>query len=304
MRERLRSLRWVLVLVSAALLGLCSCGGRSADNGKPSLELPLAASCRVPQSGVEGGTVVLMDYRFEPRAGFSPPSQPLRVFVHFLDENGSILFQDDHDPVRPTTEWTAGKAIEYRRPLYLESRLFPYAQTITVVGGLYDPAGALGRIKLAGKERAPGKYELARLSVTPAVKGKVAVLYREGWYEEETDPVRREHWRWSNGDGTCVVRNEGADQLLYVEAWLPQSRVGRPESPVTIVINGREAGRLLFTQASELWCQPLSAEQRGDKEWIEVAFHSSGTFVPTTEGLADDDRRLGVMIKRIHSQLL
>jgi hypothetical protein len=41
-----------------------------------------------------------------------PPTEDLRVFVHFVDASGAIKFQDDHDPATPTSQWTAGTHTE------------------------------------------------------------------------------------------------------------------------------------------------------------------------------------------------
>jgi len=71
-------------------------------------------------------------------------ADPLRVFVHFVNEGGDIVFQADHDAATPTTQWqgvvrTLGRAEipgEFRPDDAVELRL-----------GLYYPGGRRMRLR-------------------------------------------------------------------------------------------------------------------------------------------------------------
>lgn len=41
-----------------------------------------------------------------------PPDKDWRVFVHFCDESGQIRFQNDHDPIPPTSQWPTGRVMQ------------------------------------------------------------------------------------------------------------------------------------------------------------------------------------------------
>lgn len=60
----------------------------------------------------------------------------LMVFVHFVDANGRIAFQDDHAPIVATTEWS-GLMNETR---WVRVPTWAPRQTYTIRIGLYDPS--------------------------------------------------------------------------------------------------------------------------------------------------------------------
>ena len=46
------------------------------------------------------------------------------VFVHVLEPGGEKLWQDDHDPSVPTSQWAPGQTIEYTRTIFVPN--YPY----------------------------------------------------------------------------------------------------------------------------------------------------------------------------------
>jgi len=65
--------------------------------------------------------------------------EDFRVFVHFTDEDGRILFQNDHDPKPPTSQWAPGLIqqgpMRVKIPEGLEG-------TVMIRMGLYRPEAA------------------------------------------------------------------------------------------------------------------------------------------------------------------
>lgn len=95
--------------------------------------------------GSAGGTIRLT-YNFSG----GPTSLPLTVFVHFFDERGSLAFQDDHQPPRPSDLWS--DKISYTRDVFIP----PKAPTglYRVRLGLYDAFGSHERLDLTPEQGA------------------------------------------------------------------------------------------------------------------------------------------------------
>jgi len=89
--------------------------------------------------GAAGGAVRL-GYSF---AG-GPTSIPLKVFVHFIGEKDNVVFQDDHQPPRPTVFWSERTA--YSRDVVIPPGTPPGLYRIRL--GLYDATGSHERLDL------------------------------------------------------------------------------------------------------------------------------------------------------------
>jgi hypothetical protein len=64
-----------------------------------------------------------------------------RIFVHLVDEAGTLVAQDDGEPAgwsRPTTGWAVGEVVVEERRLALPAE----AQRMTLRVGVYAPDGA------------------------------------------------------------------------------------------------------------------------------------------------------------------
>lgn len=99
-----------------------------------------------------------MTYRWTVR---ERPSGDWRVFVHFENAEGRIVFQNDHAPQRPVSAWAAG--IVESGPF--ELRAPEGSATYTVKVGLFDPARGL-RARLDGSEVADRSHAVGRLVVS------------------------------------------------------------------------------------------------------------------------------------------
>lgn len=76
-----------------------------------------------------------------------------RVFVHFTDEEGKILFQNDHDPDPSTSQWEPGKIQQGPYLVYIPEGL---SGDVMVRMGLYQSeqldVGVSARDQLDGKD--------------------------------------------------------------------------------------------------------------------------------------------------------
>ena len=66
----------------------------------------------------------------------APLEHDFRVFVHFVDKDGAIVFQNDHDPLMPSSFWqgTIESVMDLRIP---DNVLAGTSFELRV--GLYDP---------------------------------------------------------------------------------------------------------------------------------------------------------------------
>jgi hypothetical protein len=89
-----------------------------------------------------------------------------RVYVHFTDTTGRILFQNDHDPVPPTSQWTPGRLLQGPRRVKIPTGL---DGTVQIRMGLYAPdqggAGSSGRAGLDGRADQEKRIHVGSLDV-------------------------------------------------------------------------------------------------------------------------------------------
>ncbi len=101
----------------------------------------------------------LISYRWNVRR---VPARDWRVFVHYTTPAGEIVFQDDHDPDTPSSQWNVG-AMEFGTfgrevPAFLRG-------TFDIRMGLFDPASAR-RALLPGRDDGERRYLAGRLTFT------------------------------------------------------------------------------------------------------------------------------------------
>lgn len=103
-------LRQALILVSIALsLSLNACRGES---------VAITPSFEVNKYRASVGSPLELVYRFEMAAEGNPIFADYKVFVHFVDAEGELLFTDDHEPSPPSSAWELGSTIEYARTIF------------------------------------------------------------------------------------------------------------------------------------------------------------------------------------------
>src|SRR4030042_7200410 len=75
---------------------------------------------------------------------FLKAGKDLTVFVHFW-HGSNMLFQDDHVPPVPTSQWEPGQEYKYQRRIYIPSFIdefdptFKGDETLRLAVGLYNP---------------------------------------------------------------------------------------------------------------------------------------------------------------------
>ena len=241
-----------------------------------------------------GGPIEL-SFRFVASPRLDGIDEDYRVLVHFLDTNGDLMWDDNHEPPVPTSAWQSGQAISYTRHTVVP--MYPYIGEATIAVGLYS-AESGERLILAGEELGQRAYHGTVLNLEPQA-GSSFLLYEDGWYNDEFDPEANLQWRWTSDRASLSFRNPRADAVLYLRF------DGRPDlSPngqqrVTIRIADDVVHELLLESRDPQFARlQLGASQLGDSETARIDLDIHPTFVPSEipNSTSVDDRRLGVRV--------
>jgi hypothetical protein len=281
-------------------LALCLCafaaGCRGGDSGEPAVAEPHFSMDR---SRVPLGSPVDMTYRFEvaPEAD-AVRAADHRVFVHFIDSDGELMWTDDHTPEPPTTEWKPGETVEYTRTMFVP--IYPYIGDATISLGLYRPEDGR-RLPLKARARGDREYEVGKLTLAPQSEN-IFVIYRDGWHPPESAPDQPAvEWQWTKKTGIVSFRNPKEDVTLFLKF------DGRPDvfpSPqqVTLRVNDEVLQTLPVSgEEPAVHRIPISAAQLGDGDMVEMRLEADKSFVPNqipagSPGHGRDDRELGIRV--------
>ena len=155
-----------------------------------------------------------LTFSVHPHAVFD---EDYRVFLHFLNEDGELLWATDHDPPRQTTERKPGSTIEYTRTLL--APLCPYCGAADVDVGLYSMTDGT-RLPLDGDHVGQLAHRVSALDLLLPAEN-IRFSYRSGWHLLESDATCM-RWRWPEKGGVIVFDNPRRDSLRHldgVEAW-------------------------------------------------------------------------------------
>jgi hypothetical protein len=250
------------------------------------------------RTSVAPGQPLELQYRFVRMSGAPALAAGQWVFVHMLDEDGRLLWTDDHQPPVAADAWGADP-VEYRRTMFVPR--IPLAGDVRIAVGLVNPASAQ-RAPLAGRDRGDRSYDVAAVTIVPADSGE-SPAYGEGWYDPERDegePGRP--WRWSAGSGRLTFRNPRRDARLVLEVDQPiaGTALQRIEARIGADVVGAFALRPGSGRVIERITVP--AARLGTADAVEITIGVDPTFVPaSTAGLSSsDDRTLGVRLFNAH----
>ena len=275
----------------AAFVLLCGAGCGPNDSAPP-VAMPAVALNR---NAVPIGGPLEMSYRFTPAVDGLGADGDYRVFVHFLDADGELMFEDDHAPPEPTLTWRSGQSVGYNRRMLVP--IYPYIGPVTVAIGLYSP-GTGERLPLMGDGLGQRAYEVASFRMAPQSESGF-LMFEDGWHSAESsvlDPTQE--WRWSTAESTIVFRNPEVDSTLYLDVQ------GRPEWFETPQVLSLQIGDAtvdtveLLSDGRSYYAIPIGATAFGSDEMVTLSVNVDQTFVPSvvTDGENPDDRELGVQL--------
>ena len=274
-------------LFGALVLSFAGCG----EPGVPVATVSVALN----RATVPLGGPLEVAFRFDPSPQLESIDGDYRVFVHFLDDEGSKMWADDHDPPVPTSSWQPGQTISYSRRVMVP--MYPYIGDTVVAVGLYSPATG-ERLTLLGEDLGQRAYRGAVLAMTPQADSS-HLVYGDGWHRGESDPGIGEQWRWTSERSSLSFRNPHSDVLLYLNL------AGRPnvfeegEQRIDVRVNDALVHEILLTSGEPKFQElELRAAQLGDADTVRLDFDVDPSFVPSElpDATSQDVRRLGVRV--------
>ena len=278
-------------LVCCLIVSLCGIGCGLTDSAEP----VATAAVGLNRTRVPLGGPLEMTYRFTVAADAPAFAEDYRVFVHFLDGDGELMFTDDHEPSESSRGWEQGQEITYERRMIVP--VYPYIGEVTVAVGLYSP-GSGDRLLLAAEHLGQRAYRVATMQMAPQSESGFLV-FAEGWHDSERvpeDPGRE--WRWTMGRAVLSFRNPRADSTLYLEV------DGRPElfdAPqiLTLAIGDTVVETLeLSSEEPTYHMIAIPAVSLAEAETVTLSLNVEPSFVPAvvTGGQSADDRELGMQV--------
>ena len=274
----------VCVLAGVLLVAAAACSRK--DSNEPPVATPTVT---LNKDKVAIGSPVKITYRFEvlPNAKIDGD---YAVFVHVFDPEGEKLWQDDHQPAVPTSQWQPGQVVEYTRTVFVPN--YPYIGEAVVRLGLYNPASGK-RLSLNASEGTQHAYLVKRFNLLPQSEN-IFLIYRDGWHAQEIDPNDpASEWQWTKKNAAISFRNPKRDVTLYLEY---DARVDlfNPPQQVSITVNGQPVATFAAdSKVRALKTFPISAAQLGSVEMAEIALTLDRTFTPSSGG---DSRELGIRV--------
>lgn len=288
----MRMSRLVSAFVFCAASLAAACGG-GEDNQQPVAAPSFSSSkTRAPL-----GSPVELTYSFEvaPEARIDGD---YRVFVHFLDSEGDLMWTDDHTPTPPTSQWKAGQKVSYSHTMFVP--LYPYTGEATVRLGLYSVADGR-RLPLDGKELGDREYEVGTLTLAPQSEN-IFLIVKEGWNTAESAPDQPAlEWQWTKKTAAVAFRNPRRDVTLYLEAD-GRPDVFTPPQEVSIKIDGTTVHSFQMTDKVPVIHRiPIAAAALGEDEMVDMTIEVDRAFVPSEippgqPGHGTDTRELGIRI--------
>jgi hypothetical protein len=264
---------------------------------KPAEVNPITPSFAVNRSRAPLGSAVEVTYTWTLDPSAKKLNKDYRALVHFLDAHGVMLFEDDHVPQPPPTEWEPGQTYSYTRTKFIP--IYPYVGKVEVRMGLYSDRE---RVALKGEDAGMQEYRVAGMELLPQTDN-IFLVYKEGWHSPENHPENPSLERtWTKQDAVVSFKNPKRDVVLYLEADTCVKCFAAP--PVLTLAVGGKTGITVPIESPEVFLKKVRfrAADLGAEEWVDLRFSMNGSFVPKllTPPMNQDDRELGLLVYHLY----
>ncbi len=286
------------VALAATLTGALVLPGCSRS--KPVEVNPIIPSIEVSAERAPLGSALEITYTWTVEDGAKKLDQDYRAMVHFLDTHEVMLFEDDHTPVPPPSEWEPGETYTYTRTRFIP--VYPYVGEVEVRMGLYPYPGRGERPALKGDDRGFREYNVATMELLPQTEN-IFLVYKEGWHNPETHPENPGIERtWTKGEALVAFKNPRKDVVVYLEAdTCVECFSSAPELTVSVADN---VGLVVPVEEPSIFLKKIrvSAEDLGDEEWVDLRLTMNESFIPNQldPPLNNDDRELGLNVYHLY----
>lgn len=283
--------RWLSVgMILAILMAFGSCQKKVEIRG---LELTVGFA----EKTLSDNLLTDMQYKWKTTKDFTRLENDLNVFVHFWHRN-NLLFQDDHVPSVPTSQWEPDKEYSYIRRIYIPKFIdefdpeFKGEETLRLVVGFYSPYDRTGKSK--------SEVLVKKLTVVPPPPDTPEIIYENGWYDLEIDPnAFLKQWRWTAKEAVCVIDNPHRDATLVIRGGVNLEAV--PGQKVIFMINDAVLDEFVPTESAFEKTYNIKKEMLGDRDEFRLVITADKTFIPAKlNPNSKDERELGVQISFIY----
>ena len=278
----------------AALLvaGVAAACTPAADNATPVATPTVTLSTTNPAIG----SPVDITYRFAVAPNAPAFTEDYGVFAHFVDDDGELMWTDDHQPPTPVRQWKPGSTIEYSRTMFVPK--FPYVGRTRIRVGLFSSASG-DRLPLSGQTEGQRAYDVGTFEMRLASDNHL-VIFRDGWHETEAPPDGGgREWQWSMGRATLSFRNPKRNARLFLQ--VDQPVLGVEPTGAELRIGETIVDRFtLQPGTADLRRVNLDATQLGEGETVDLTLSVDKTFVPALIPAlkSGDSRVLGIRVFR------
>jgi hypothetical protein len=250
-----------------------------------------------PAEALTDNLITDMQYDWKTGADYVKAGKDLIVYVHFW-HGSNLLFQDDHIPPVPISEWEPGQEYKYQRRIYIPSFIdefdptFKGDETLRLSVGIYNPYDRTGESERLILD--------AKLKVLPPPPDAPEIVYETGWHEQEIDPKSPlKKWRWTEGEARCIVDNPHQDSLLVIRGGVNKEAV--PDQKVIFKINDVVLDEFIPEEQSFEKTYTVKKEMLGEKDEFALTIAVDKTFVPSKSlPQSIDHRELGCQVSFIY----
>ena len=285
-----RGFRWAIFILFIFSFLTTGCSKKAKED----IQALITPEVKLSTTELHIGYPLEMSYQWIAGPRMTPLGKDYTVFVHFWDQEGKLIFTDDHTPPLPTSQWKPGETVEYQRTLFFPLSLILGEVKVNV--GLYDIESGM-KLTLAGKDEKVGKaYLVGRVKILPEDLKSLPV-YKEGWYNPEvlSEDITRE-WIWSQKEAEVSFVNPRRDAILYFHASSPAADMGSPQQ-ITLYLNGQTLDSWQGTTSEDFLRKiTIEKERLGRDNWIDIKIEVDKVFIPFEYGKGKDTRELGVKI--------
>ena len=275
--------------VLVTTIGAVGCSSKEPET--PAIATPTVT---FDHDRVPAGSALEITYKFVVADG-ATFDQDYRVFAHVKDSDGERIWDDDHNPPIPTSQWKPGQTVEYTRTIFVP--VFPYIGDATLEIGLHSTTGEEKRLTMNGENVGQHAYRVARLELQPQTENLYSV-FKEGWnMVESAQQNSLVEWQWTKNDAALAFKNPKKYATLYLDLDSPGSPFDAQQ--VQIILGGQVVDTFQVTPKDRLMRKvKLPAGGMGAGDMAELHILVDKTFVPAqvNPGASRDTRVLGVRV--------
>ena len=275
-------------LGAVAIVSVLAAAGCGRPRQRGAAPVGTEPSATVSPTSSPAGAPLAITYRWTVPSSAVPLSGRHRVFVHFLDREGALLFTDDHVPSPPPDVWQPGASYSCRRIVLTPA--FPYSGPVTVAMGLYaEDTGA--RVHLGGQDLGQQRVRVAQFELE--ARDRDLPVRCEGLYEPEAAlAAPLAVWRFLGREASCTFPNPHEDVVLFLRTDLePEGFTAPPRLSITSTMrrdgaSWYEAELPLVHEATVIRVR-VAARLLGKGDEAGFRLSMSTTYVPARLGGAD-----------------